>query len=172
MMIIFYYDITFQVEIKQITKKRKNQSEGVKEQRIVTSIEWQVNDNEIINEYSGIYFLRTSIQDTEKILWDSYNIIREIESTFRCLKTDLDLRPIYHKKDQSSLAHLHLGLLDYHVVSTIRYQLKLLPQNTEQSQEEYKLRHRPYPFPTKKFVVHRQVFEKIQLTELQRLYSG
>jgi hypothetical protein len=40
------------------------------------------------------------------------NIIREIEDSFRTLKTDLDLRPIYHKTDVSTMAHLHLGLLD------------------------------------------------------------
>jgi len=53
-----------------------------------------------------------------------YNTIREIESTFRILKTDLDLRPIYHKNDQSTMAHLHLGILAYWLVNTIRYQLK------------------------------------------------
>jgi transposase len=53
-----------------------------------------------------------------------YNAIREIESTFRVLKTDLDLCPIYHKKDQSSMSHLHLGLLAYWIVNSIRYQLK------------------------------------------------
>ena len=36
-----------------------------------------------------------------------YNIIREIEYSFRTLKTDLDLRPIYHRKDPSTMAHLH-----------------------------------------------------------------
>src|SRR5665647_554824 len=53
-----------------------------------------------------------------------YNAIREIEATFRVLKTDLDLRPIYHKRDDAAMAHLHLGLLAYWVVNTIRYQLK------------------------------------------------
>lgn len=73
----------------------------------------------------GIYFLRTSLDEKdEKTLWFIYNTIREIESTFRVLKTDLDLRPIYHKTDDASMAHLHLGLLAYWLVSTIRHQLK------------------------------------------------
>lgn len=37
---------------------------------------------------------------------------------------DLDLRPIFHKTDEGSMAHLHLGLLAYWLVSTIWYQLK------------------------------------------------
>ena len=74
---------------------------------------------------SGIYFLRTTLDvKNEKTFWDIYNIIREIEYTFRVLKTDLDLRPIYHKSDDASMAHLNLGLMAYWLVSTIRYQLK------------------------------------------------
>jgi transposase len=60
----------------------------------------------------------------EVMVWNVYNTIREIESTFRTLKTDLDLRPIYHKKDESTIAHLNLGLLAYWLVNTIRCQLK------------------------------------------------
>ena len=44
---------------------------------------------------------------------------------FRVLKTDLDLRPVYHKTDEASMAHLDLGVLAYWIFSTIRYQLKL-----------------------------------------------
>ena len=74
---------------------------------------------------SGIYFLRTSVMKLdEHTFWSIYNVIREIEYTFRVLKTDLDLRPIYHKTDEASIAHLNLGILAYWLVATIRYQLK------------------------------------------------
>ena len=95
--------------------------------QIVKNIYWQ-KDMEKAEEAckkSGIYFLRTNLEDTDGALeWMIYNTIREIESTFRILKTDLDLRPIYHKNDQSTMAHLHLGILAYWLVNTIRYQLK------------------------------------------------
>ena len=48
----------------------------------------------------------------------------KLKVLFRCLKTDLDLRPIYHKNDDATMAHLHLGILAYWLVNTIRYQLK------------------------------------------------
>ena len=77
------------------------------------------------DETAGIYFLRTSLDSAEEqTLWIIYNAIREIEYTFRVLKSDLDLRPIFHKTDDASMAHLHLALLAYWIVSTIRYQLK------------------------------------------------
>lgn len=76
-------------------------------------------------ESLGIYFLRTNIEVTDEVVvWDIYNTIREIENVFRTLKTDLDLRPIYHKSDKATMAHLHLGILAYWLVNTIRYQLK------------------------------------------------
>jgi PAS domain-containing protein len=107
------------------TKKRKSTQSGkVKEEkRIVTSLHWNVKDDTEINSRSGVYFLRTSLKESGVILWQTYNTIREIEYTNRVLKTDLDLRPIYHKKDDTSMAHLHLGLLAYWVVNTVRFQL-------------------------------------------------
>ena len=95
--------------------------------KTVTNIYWQKNIQKAqeANNNIGIYFLRTNIEDTEESLeWMIYNTIREIESTFRILKTDLDLRPVYHQNDASTIAHLHLGLLAYWLVNTIRHQLK------------------------------------------------
>jgi hypothetical protein len=84
---------------------------------------------------TGSYFIRTNLQTKEEnTIWTIYNTIREIEDSFRCLKTDLDLRPIYHKNDNASMAHLHLGLLAYWLVNTIRYQLKA--QNIKHNWQE------------------------------------
>ena len=95
--------------------------------KTVKNISWQkdVVKAQEANKKMGVYFLRTNLEHTDEALeWMIYNTIREIESTFRILKTDLDLRPIYHKNDASTMAHLHLGLLAYWLVNTIRYQLK------------------------------------------------
>ena len=93
----------------------------------VKDLHWQKDmiKAEEANNKLGVYFLRTNLDGPDEALESMiYNTIREIESTFRLLKTDLDLRPIYHKNDTSSMAHLHLGLLSYWIVNTIRHQLK------------------------------------------------
>ena len=73
----------------------------------------------------GVYFLRTSLKENdEKTIWNIYNTLTEVEATFRTLKTDLSLRPVYHQKDGRTEAHIHLGVLAYMVVNTIRYRLK------------------------------------------------
>lgn len=92
---------------------------------LATSLSFKRNESMPYDQKAGIYFLRTSLDwADEQTIWTIYNAIREIEYSFRILKSDLDLRPIYHKTDDGSMAHLHLGLLAYWLVSTIRYQLK------------------------------------------------
>lgn len=92
---------------------------------VVTALNWSLKPEYIQDETSGVYFLRTTLPEKEeRTIWMIYNIIREVEYTFSVLKSDLDLRPIYHKTDTASLAHLHLGILAYWLVVTIRHQLK------------------------------------------------
>ena len=95
----------------------------------VTNMIWKQKP---VENKEGYYLLRTTLdQKDEQVQWTIYNTIREIEATFRVLKTDLDLRPVYHKTDAAAMAHLHLGLLAYWVVNTIRYQLKQKGINNE-----------------------------------------
>jgi len=94
---------------------------------LATGVTWERDEKkrELKENNLGVYFLRTNMNiKDEVIIWNIYNTIREIENVFRTLKTDLDLRPIYHKNDDATMAHLHLGLLAYWLVNTIRHQLK------------------------------------------------
>ena len=96
----------------------------------MADIRWHIAIPENVDKYSGIYFLRTNRDKLdETATWDYYNLIREIECTNRQLKTDLQLRPIHHQKDDRSDAHLFLGLLSYWIVNTIRYKLKQTGEN-------------------------------------------
>lgn len=106
-----FYDIEYQRD----EKKKENMG----------SISWTIRDLSEAESGHGVYFLRTNVRTfDEKTTWDYYNLIREIECTNRQLKTDLNLRPIYHQRDDRSDAHLFLGMLAYWVVNTIRHQLK------------------------------------------------
>ena len=92
---------------------------------IVTNFEYSRKEIQSEDKQSGEYYLRTNYtKASESEIWDIYNTIREVESTFRCLKTDLHLRPVHHQEDRYCEAHLHLGLLSYQIVAPIRYMLK------------------------------------------------
>jgi hypothetical protein len=111
------------------TNKHYDIKADTNDEGIITNVSWQQKP---VQKTEGHYLLRTTLdQKQEQTQWTIYNTIREIEATFRVLKTDLDLRPIYHKTDAASMAHLHLGLLAYWVVNTIRHQLKQKGINNE-----------------------------------------
>jgi len=125
-----YFDIEIEVKETVVSKRKKKETgaetEALEEKkRIATAMKWWVKEGVDINARSGVYFIRTSVEgNPEDVVWQFYNTIREVEATFRVLKTDLDLRPIYHQNDESTMAHLHLGLLAYWLVNTVRHQLK------------------------------------------------
>lgn len=95
------------------------------ENKIATLVTYSRNPLPKPKETQGVYFLRTSVKENdEKTMWTIYNTLTEVEATFRTLKTDLNLRPVHHQKDSRTEAHIHLGVLAYMVVNTIRYKLK------------------------------------------------
>ena len=61
----------------------------------------------------------------EGLVWKFYNVIRTVEETFHTLKSDLDIRPVYHKSDEGIKAHLNLAVLAYWLVSVTKYRLKV-----------------------------------------------
>ena len=74
---------------------------------------------------SGVYCLRTNRKDLdERKIWDIYTMLTDIEDAFRCMKSELGLRPIYHQKEERCEGHIFITLLAYHVLHTIRFKLR------------------------------------------------
>ncbi len=116
-----------EVEKQAVSVSENNKSKSGKTKEICTTLKWKkiAKLDAQKQEECGVYFLRTCIKaDEETLVWTVYNCIRNIESSFRTLKTDLDLRPIFHKSDNATQAHLHLGLLAYWVVNTVQFKLR------------------------------------------------
>jgi transposase len=73
----------------------------------------------------GVYCLRTNQEHwDEATLWRTYTLLTDLEAVFRCLKSELGLRPVFHHKTHRVSGHLFISVLAYHFVHTIRYQLK------------------------------------------------
>jgi transposase len=73
----------------------------------------------------GVYCLRTNqAQWDDATLWHTYTMLTELEAVFRSLKSELGLRPIYHHKSKRVDGHLFISVLAYHLVHTLRVQLK------------------------------------------------
>ena len=73
----------------------------------------------------GVYCLRTNQADwDESTLWNTYTMLTDLEAVFRSLKSELGLRPIHHHKNARVDGHLFIAMLAYHLVHTLRIQLK------------------------------------------------
>ena len=74
---------------------------------------------------NGVYCLRTNNTTMDSAtLWKTYTTLTDLEAVFRTLKTELGLRPIFHKTSARVDAHLFITLLAYTIIHTIRYKLK------------------------------------------------
>lgn len=51
-------------------------------------------------------------------------MLTDLEAVFRCLKSELGLRPVFHDKNDRVRGHLFISVLAYHIVHTIRSRLK------------------------------------------------
>jgi len=78
------------------------------------------------DSYPGVYCLRTDQNSwDESTLWRTYTMLTDLEAVFRSLKSELGLRPVFHQKTERVSGHLFITLLAYHLIHTIRCQLKM-----------------------------------------------
>jgi transposase len=75
--------------------------------------------------HPGVYCLRTNelTWDAEQ-LWRTYTMLTDLEAVFRSLKSELGLRPIYHRTEARVDGHLFISVLAYQFVQLIRRRLR------------------------------------------------
>jgi len=88
------------------------------------AIRWQ-RITPVDDTLPGVYCLRSNQTEwDEQTLWQTYVTLTDLEAVFRSLKSELGLRPVYHHKTDRVSGHLFISVLAYHLVHTIRLQLK------------------------------------------------
>jgi transposase len=95
-------DKLFEVEVQ---KNEQQQACGLKVACLLDRSQWA-------RQAHGAYLLRTNCleQDPAK-LWQWYLQLQQAESAFRCAKSDMRLRPIFHHKTERVEAHILICFL-------------------------------------------------------------
>jgi transposase len=76
----------------------------------------------------GAYLLRTNLQaDSAEEMWSKYMQLTEAESSFRALKSELSIRPLFHQKEPRVKAHVLVAFLGYALWVTLKHLLKRRP---------------------------------------------
>ncbi|MDZ7697736.1 MAG: transposase [Deltaproteobacteria bacterium] len=85
---------------------------------------WTFDETHLSKPYRGTYFLRTDRHDLDDArIWSIYVMLTIVEDAFRCLKSELGLRPNFHHKPDRIEGHLFVTVLAYHLLHYIRYKL-------------------------------------------------
>ena len=76
----------------------------------------------------GAYLLRTNLQaETAEELWSKYMQLTEAEASFRALKSELSIRPLFHQLEPRVKAHVMVAFLGYALWVTLKHLLKRRP---------------------------------------------
>jgi transposase len=76
----------------------------------------------------GAYMLRTNLQaDSAEQMWSMYMQLTEAEASFRALKRELSIRPLFHQKEARVKAHVLVAFLGYALWVTLKHLLHRRP---------------------------------------------
>ena len=76
----------------------------------------------------GAYLLRSNLQaETAEELWSKYMQLTEAEASFRALKSELSVRPLFHQLESRVKAHVMVAFLGYALWVTLKHLLKRRP---------------------------------------------
>ena len=77
----------------------------------------------------GAYLLRTNLKaETAEELWSKYMQLTEAEASFRALKSELSVRPLFHQLEPRVKAHVMVAFLGYALWVTLKHLLKRRPR--------------------------------------------
>jgi transposase len=91
---------------------------------------WQIRDDrrQWRESREGAYLLRTNLPGgTAEQLWSQYMQLTEAEASFRVLKSELAIRPLFHHKEPRVKAHVLVAFLGYALWVTLKHRLQRRP---------------------------------------------
>lgn len=111
----------------EVTKKTEEASKKTgKEKEVATDIKLTRNEQGKAKEEGlGEYVIRTDRLDLkEEEISQIHRSLTTVEASFRSMKSELGLRPNYHKSDKNIEAHIFITILSYHLLAGIREKLE------------------------------------------------
>ncbi len=79
-----------------------------------------------LEQRDGHYLLRSNLTGEDPtILWTLYVQLTQIESVFRCLKSELEIRPLYHQLEHRADAHVLIAFLAYCLQVTLKNRIMI-----------------------------------------------
>jgi transposase len=90
-------------------------------------LQWSIKEDRKVwrGLREGAYMLRTNLRGgTAEELWSRYMQLTEAEASFRALKSELSIRPLFHQLEPRVKAHVMVAFLGYALWVTLKHLLK------------------------------------------------
>ena len=87
-------------------------------------LQWSIKEDRQVwrGLREGAYMLRTNLQTgTAEQLWSQYMQLTEAEASFRALKSELSIRPLFHQLEPRVKAHVMVAFLGYALGVTLKH---------------------------------------------------
>jgi transposase len=91
------------------------------------SFTFQIDKNKLKEAQlrDGHYLLRTNlVAEDPAVLWDRYMQLAQVEAAFKCLKSELGIRPIHHQLEHRVDAHILVAFLAYCLTATLKHRVQ------------------------------------------------
>lgn len=112
---------------KQFTRAAKYYKIELKEVEGKNILSWALDSEkyETDDELFGCYVIRTDRKEyNENEIWNLYMTLTKAEDGFRMLKSNLGIRPNFHRIEDRVDAHVFITVLAYHILHFIMYKFK------------------------------------------------
>jgi transposase len=100
---------------------------AVRDTREGLRLQWSIQEDRKVwrGLREGAYMLRTNLQaGSAEELWSRYMQLTEAEASFRALKSELSIRPLFHQLELRVKAHVMVAFLGYALWVTLKHLLK------------------------------------------------
>jgi transposase len=97
---------------------------AVRDTRQGLRLQWSIKEDRKVwhGLREGAYMLRTHLQaGSAEELWSRYMQLTEAEASFRALKSELSIRPLFHQLEPRVKAHVLVALLGYALWVTLKH---------------------------------------------------
>jgi transposase len=100
---------------------------AVRDTREGLRLQWSIKEDRKVwhGLREGAYMLRTNLRaGSAEELWSRYMQLTEAEASFRALKSELSIRPLFHQLEPRVKAHVLVAFLGYALWVTLKHLLK------------------------------------------------
>ena len=164
------------IQSGKLTKTQINNKGYNKFLKMKGAIEISIDQDRVTSDkqWDGLkgYITNTSLR--KEVAVEQYNQLWQIEKAFRIAKTDIRIRPIYHRLPKRIEAHVCIAFVAYKIYKEIERQLKMYKSDLS-PEKAIEIAKTIYKVVARK-PISKQVYEKVLIkspeqTEVAKLFS-